>query len=122
MNQLVQNCNAAFTGGGLNVAVAGLADQEAGNKVRNITVEPPGWSPPVDDIGVFLTWEDLWVTVSNGKKKSKSILQELTGCARPGEVLAILGPSGCGKSTLLDTLAGKSYLASNSIYLYLFHR
>ncbi|KAF2318904.1 hypothetical protein GH714_011575 [Hevea brasiliensis] len=25
--------------------------------------------------GVFLTWEDLWVTVSNGRKGSKSILQ-----------------------------------------------
>ncbi|GMY39071.1 ABC transporter G family member 11-like [Fagus crenata] len=58
--------------------------------------------------GVFLTWEDLCVTVSNG---TKSILQGLTGYARPAELLAIMGPSGCGKSTLLDTLAGR--LGSN---------
>ncbi|CAK7328490.1 unnamed protein product [Dovyalis caffra] len=61
-------------------------------------------APDLD--GVFLTWEDLWVTDSNGKSGSKPILEGLTGYAKPGELLAIMGPSGCGKSTLLDTLAG----------------
>lgn len=56
--------------------------------------------------GVFLTWEDLWVTVSNGNNGRKPILQGLKGYAKPGQLLAIMGPSGCGKSTLLDTLAG----------------
>ena len=56
--------------------------------------------------GVFLTWEDLWVTVSNEKNGRKPILQGLKGYAKPGELLAIMGPSGCGKSTLLDALAG----------------
>ncbi|WJZ84603.1 hypothetical protein VitviT2T_004203 [Vitis vinifera] len=61
--------------------------------------------------GIFLTWEDLSVTASNGKGGSRLLLQGLTGFARPGEVLAIMGPSGCGKSTLLDALAGR--LGSN---------
>lgn len=56
--------------------------------------------------GVYITWEDLWVTVSNGRDGTKPILEGLTGYARPGELLAIMGPSGCGKSTLLDALAG----------------
>ncbi|CAL9101529.1 unnamed protein product [Musa textilis] len=57
--------------------------------------------------GVFLTWEDLWVSASDRKGRRASILRGITGYARPGEVLAITGPSGCGKSTLLDALAGR---------------
>ncbi|KHN39239.1 ABC transporter G family member 11 [Glycine soja] len=54
-----------------------------------------------------LTWKDVWVTASVGKNEmSKSILEGLTGYAKPGQLLAIMGPSGCGKSALLDTLAG----------------
>ncbi|RDX90812.1 ABC transporter G family member 11, partial [Mucuna pruriens] len=55
---------------------------------------------------ITVTWDNLWVSVPSGKKK-KSILQSLTGYARPGRILAIMGPSGCGKSTLLDALAGR---------------
>ncbi|GAU34112.1 hypothetical protein TSUD_65910 [Trifolium subterraneum] len=64
-----------------------------------------------EEKGICLTWKDLWVTVdasSKGKmKESKSILDGLTGYAKPGQLLAIMGPSGCGKSTLLDALAGR---------------
>uniref|UniRef100_A0A1S3Y7B9 ABC transporter G family member 11-like n=1 Tax=Nicotiana tabacum TaxID=4097 RepID=A0A1S3Y7B9_TOBAC len=60
--------------------------------------------------GVFLTWNDLWVTVSNrklGGSKNILLLQGLTGYARPSELLAVMGPSGSGKSTLLNALAGR---------------
>lgn len=58
-----------------------------------------------EKMGVYVTWKELSVTVSNG---SKFILQGLTGYAQPSQVLAIMGPSGSGKSTLLDALAGES--------------
>jgi len=68
--------------------------------------------------GILLSWSNLTVKVP-GKKPSlccpgssrkepepaKKLLDQVTGQARPGELLAILGASGAGKSTLLNTLA-----------------
>uniref|UniRef100_A0A2P2IQY5 ABC transporter domain-containing protein n=2 Tax=Rhizophora mucronata TaxID=61149 RepID=A0A2P2IQY5_RHIMU len=83
-------------------------------EVETIHPEPSsgrGQGHQVSPEDVYLTWEDLRVTVSKGQKGRKAILQGLTGYALPGEILAIMGPSGCGKSTLLDALAGR--LGSN---------
>ncbi|KAK9184913.1 hypothetical protein WN943_025265 [Citrus x changshan-huyou] len=77
---------------------------ESSNKTANSLINVN------EDDGIFLTWKDLTVTiVSNGKKGCSSILEDLTGYAKPGHLLAIMGPSGSGKTTLLDALAGAGW-------------
>ncbi|URE03553.1 ABC-2 type transporter [Musa troglodytarum] len=83
-----------------------LAKEEVGDESRG-GARKVGGSERREQQGVFLTWEDLWVSAPDRKGRRVSILSAITGYARPGEVLSIMGPSGSGKSTLLDALAGR---------------
>eukprot|EP00667_Euglena_gracilis_P025523 EG_transcript_29996 len=78
-------------------------------------------SPPDSDLSdkaglalegdpVTLGWIGLNYFVTIKKKKEKvrrHLLQDVTGVARPGDLLAIMGPSGAGKTSLLNALAGR---------------
>ena len=44
--------------------------------------------------------------------RNKHILQDMTGSARAGELLAIMGPTGCGKTSLLNVLAARVAVAN----------
>ncbi|KAH7436818.1 hypothetical protein KP509_05G037100 [Ceratopteris richardii] len=57
---------------------------------------------------ILLSWKDLSVSVpSTQGGPPRSLLQNVSGYAEPGSLLAIMGPSGCGKSTLLNALSGR---------------
>lgn len=48
------------------------------------------------------------------RSDDKQILFDVSGCAKPGEVLALIGASGAGKTTLLDILAQRAKLGKVS--------
>ena len=54
-----------------------------------------------------LSWHNIGYSVME-KKKSKRLLENISGECLPGQVIAILGSSGAGKSTLLSVLSGRA--------------
>ena len=60
--------------------------------------------------GVDLLFKNLTYRVKfeqSGKVIKKNVLDNITGFARPGELLAIMGSSGAGKTSLLNILSNK---------------
>eukprot|EP01084_Bolivina_argentea_P263826 446696_1 len=63
-----------------------------------------------NDFQIYVSWKNLQFQVPdpNDKKQTKMILNDLSGCAKPGEVIGMIGPSGSGKSSFLNCIAGRN--------------
>lgn len=97
----------------ISVVVHGYIDQVTTN------INPLNWqnvSETTDDVKVTFAWSNLSVSTYETRSGTccglrsgtvvppKQILNNVSGIARPGEVLAIMGASGAGKTTLLNSL------------------
>ncbi|KAL3664426.1 hypothetical protein V7S43_010749 [Phytophthora oleae] len=69
-----------------------------------------------------LQWRNLSLkaTIINPRTKQeeeKIILSNVSGTAKPGELLVIMGPSGAGKSSLLDCISGRNKAVEGEIVI-----
>tara|TARA_B100000519_G_scaffold125257_1_gene108137 strand:+ start:385 stop:891 length:507 start_codon:yes stop_codon:yes gene_type:complete len=61
-----------------------------------------------DETPATLRWSRVGLSVTTTRKKkttTNKVLENVSGEAMPGRVLAIVGPSGAGKTSLLNALA-----------------
>lgn len=64
-----------------------------------------GLASSLSSRGVVFEWNILKYKVKLKKRKTLTVLRNITGRAESGSFNAIMGPSGCGKTSLLDCLA-----------------
>ena len=55
------------------------------------------------------------IRVVDGNVRMKQILNDVSGYAKPKEMLAIMGSSGCGKTSLLNVLAQRLALTPGAL-------
>ena len=77
------------------------------NKSGLIRSSTAGKSPITNDI--------VHGTTSSGGPVTKKILNEVSGYAKPGQVIALIGPSGSGKTSLLNAISGRTSFDSGTI-------
>ncbi|XP_055801509.1 ABC transporter G family member 6-like [Solanum dulcamara] len=102
-----------------------VTGDEAETPVHQVlTMDPPHLLPPQQSIPFILSFSNLTYSVRVRRKnifpamsgrrtdeapvmRTKVLLNDISGEARHGELLAVLGASGSGKSTLIDALANR---------------
>ncbi|OMO60539.1 ABC transporter-like protein [Corchorus capsularis] len=103
-----------FTGPGPALVPGDETDEENDDSSVNGDDAPP---PAGKVFPVTITWRNITCSLSDKHSKAvRFLLNNVSGEAKPGRLLAIMGPSGSGKTTLLNVLAGQ-IMASPRLYL-----
>ncbi|KAJ0403306.1 hypothetical protein P43SY_009340 [Pythium insidiosum] len=93
-------------------------DSKADHFIQIETPKPSKYA--CDAPRLTMQWQNLMLkaNVKNPSTKEveeKVILNDVSGFAKPGELLVIMGPSGAGKSSLLDCISGRNPKVEGSI-------
>nr|XP_039271190.1 ABC transporter G family member 9-like [Styela clava] len=90
-----------------------LSSESHANDTTLELMIPDGFSDQrLTQPGQLLKFEHL-----NLSLKGKKILQDVSGCAHPGKVFAVMGPSGSGKTTLLNIIGGRIHQNSGKAWI-----
>ncbi|XP_049948266.1 uncharacterized protein LOC126456563 [Schistocerca serialis cubense] len=95
-------------GAGLGAGALGGGGGAGSSGVPAPLLEAPSARP------VELVFAGVWAAARRG---GRPVLRDVSGLARPGELLAVMGPSGCGKTTLLNVLAGRAQPSAGHVRL-----
>ena len=90
---------------GSSMTIAAVVESTATVNNESLFEEGSDQTGHIIASGCCLEWKNLSVVL---KKKGTILIDNVSGIALPGRILALMGPSGAGKTTLLNALSNRA--------------